>query len=332
MIVVGGEALVDLVPQESGTHPALAALTPRLGGGPYNVAIALARLDSEVSFLSRVSQDPFGEALLERMVSAGVDSSLVQRGPEPTTLAVVAPGPGGSACYTFHVEGTADRLVTDPGPLPPQTRALSLGTLSLVLEPGAGTYERVLHRESERGVFVALDPNVRSALIADPVAYRQRFERWLPHVDLLKLSTEDACWLDGDHQDDPLPAARRWATTGPAAVVLTSGEDGMSVITRRGMQVDVPGEHSTVVDTIGAGDTVQAALLHWLERNGALSAAAVDGLSEHQWKAALDFAARAAAVTCSRAGAEPPRSTEIGLTELTETRVAYPCGTGTSAS
>lgn len=178
-----------------------------------------------------------------------------------------------------------------------------------MLEPGATTYETVLRRESARGVFVALDPNVRAALIEDPAAYRKRFESWLPHVGLLKLSAEDACWLDGDA--DPLPAARRWAKMGPSAVVLTFGADGMSVLTRHDTRVDIPGKRSTVVDTIGAGDTVQAALLNWLDRNDAVNNAAVEALSADQWHEALSFAATAAAITCSRAGAEPPVGTEL---------------------
>ncbi|TQN28358.1 fructokinase [Haloactinospora alba] len=312
MIVVGGEALVDLVPEDPVPPPQLAPLAPRLGGGPYNVAIALARMGSPTSFLSRISRDRFGQALLEHLRECGVDVSLVQRGEEPTTLAVVAPEPDGSARYSFYTDGTADRLVADPGPQDARVGALSLGTLSLVLEPGATTYERMLLRESARGVFVALDPNVRGDLIADPAAYRRRFESWLPHVGLLKLSVEDARWLAADGESDPVSQARHWAELGPAAVVLTRGSDGISVLTPDGARVDVAGRRSEVVDTIGAGDTVQAALLHWLDRHDALDAAAVAELTAEDWRAALDFAATAAAITCSRPGADPPSAAELG--------------------
>ena len=136
-IVVGGEALVDLVPTPDGT------LAPRLGGGPLNTAVAAARLGAPVAFLSRVSTDPFGDAVLARLQESGVDGSFVQRGPEPTTLAVVGVGADGSARYSFYTDGTADRLVADPGPLP-GAAAVSLGTLSLVLEPREhGVAERV---------------------------------------------------------------------------------------------------------------------------------------------------------------------------------------------
>lgn len=310
MIVVGGEALIDLVATEAVTAPALPARASRLGGGPYNVAIALARMGSPVSMLSRISTDDFGEALVHGLRESGVDTALLQRGPEPTTLAVASPGPDGSARYSFYVQGTADRLVIDPGPLPPQVRALSLGTLSMVLEPGASAYESLLRRESARGVFVALDPNVRAELIDDSQAYRRRFERWLPHLGLLKVSEEDACWLAPD-SEPVTEAVRRWAGMGPAAVVLTRGSDGLSVITPDGARLDVGCQQSEVVDTIGAGDTVQAALLHWLHHNDALEHAAIAALTGQAWRHALTYAATAAALTCSRPGAQPPAADEL---------------------
>ncbi|PRW63682.1 carbohydrate kinase family protein [Actinopolyspora mortivallis] len=311
MIVVGGEALVDLVPDGGVPSGELAPLVPRLGGGPYNVAIALGRLGAKAALLSRISGDTFGRALFRRLVTSGVDTSLVQRGDERTPLAVALPDEEGRVDYDFRVHDTADRLVSDPGPLPSRTRAVALGTLSLVLEPGAGVYETVLRRESERGVLVALDPNVRSALVPDPVAYRRRFEGWLPHVDLLKLSDEDARWLDAGSGREPMTSARRWVGRGPSAVVVTHGGAGMSVVTRHGTCVEVAGPDSPVVDTIGAGDTVQAALLSWLDQRNLLGRDGLAATGAAEWREALDFATRAAAVTCSRAGAEPPRAVEL---------------------
>ncbi|WP_116045408.1 carbohydrate kinase family protein [Amycolatopsis palatopharyngis] len=306
MIVVGGEALVDLVPGESNPDTGVRPLWPRLGGGPYNVALAAGRLDTPVSFLSRVSTDRFGAALLSRLEESSVDVSMVQRGAEPTTLAVVALDETGSAHYTFYTEGTADRLVADPGPLPDSTFAVSLGTLGMVLEPGATAYESVLRRASADGVLTALDPNIREALIVDGVAYRARFASWLPHVRLLKLSVEDAAWLAGGA--DAAEAARSWLDTGVHAVVLTRGGDGLSVLTAGGIDVTIPTAPATLVDTIGAGDTVQGALLAWLYRRDAGDLTALD---EADWRQALDYAARAAAVTVSRSGAEPPWTAEL---------------------
>ncbi|WP_225831477.1 carbohydrate kinase [Streptomyces sp. NK08204] len=301
MIVVAGEALIDLVPQGPG---ALAGLKPALGGGPYNTAVALGRLGSPTAFRSRTSHDAFGEALLDGLRRAGVDVSDVQRGPEPTTLAVATLDAGGSAAYSFYVNGTADRLFTASSALPEGTRAVAFGTCSLVLEPGASAYEELMRTASGQGLFTALDPNIRAGLIPDAEAYRARFERWLPSVTLLKLSTEDAAWLGG--------TPREWLTAGPQAVVVTRGSNGLTVFTRDGAEYSVPGEKVEVVDTIGAGDTVNAALLHGLSVRDALSAEALAGLGRDGWTRLLRFAARAAAITCSRAGAEPPYAAELG--------------------
>ncbi|MFD5893460.1 carbohydrate kinase [Streptomyces sp. NPDC060366] len=308
MIVVAGEALIDLVPRTAAADPAegpggaaggpLPALLPRLGGGPYNTAVALGRLGARTAFCSRVSTDGFGTALLDGLRSARVDTSLVQRGPEPTTLAVASLGSDGSAGYGFYAQGTADRLFELPAQLPPSARALALGTCSLVLEPGASAYEALLRREADRGVFTLLDPNIRPPVIPDADAYRARFARWLPYVSLLKLSEEDARWLGG-------------VPRGPAAVVLTRGGDGLTVRTRAGAEISVPAAPVDVVDTIGAGDTVNAALLHRLAALDALSERALETLGTESWRDILGFAARAAAVTCSRTGAEPPYEDEL---------------------
>ncbi|MFF7140094.1 carbohydrate kinase family protein [Streptomyces nodosus] len=302
MIVVAGEALIDLVPQGTG---ALAQLKPALGGGPYNTALALGRLGSPTAFCSRTSSDAFGQALLDGLRGAGVDVSAVQRGSEPTTLAVATIDESGSAAYSFYVQGTADRLFTAPAALPEGTRAVSFGTCSLVLEPGASAYEELLHRAAAEGVFTALDPNIRTGLIPDPDAYRARFKSWLPSVSLLKLSEEDAAWLGGTPRD--------WLDAGPAAVVITRGGDGLTAFTRDGAEHSVPGVPVDVVDTIGAGDTVNAALLHGLAARDALSPVAPAALDAEGWTELLSLAARAAAITCSRAGAEPPYASELSL-------------------
>ncbi|MFD7461610.1 MULTISPECIES: carbohydrate kinase family protein [unclassified Streptomyces] len=300
MIVVAGEALIDLVPHDPG---ALASLRPALGGGPYNTAVALGRLGSPTAFCSRVSSDAFGEALLDGLRAAGVDVSGVERGAEPTTLAVATIDEQGSAAYSFYVDGTADRLFTAPAALPAGTRAVSFGTCSLVLEPGASAYEELMRTAAGQGVFTALDPNIRAGLIPDADAYRARFLKWLPSVTLLKLSEEDARWLGGTPHE--------WLAAGPSAVVITRGGDGLTVFTREGAEYSVPGEKVTVVDTIGAGDTVNAALLHGLAAHDALTAEALAGLGTDGWTRLLRFASRAAAITCSRAGAEPPYAREL---------------------
>jgi len=312
VIVVGGEALVDLVPGDpldSTVDGGLRALLPRLGGGPYNVSLAAGRLGVPTAFLSRVSTDRFGDAMVDRLHASDVDTSLLQRGDEPTTLAVVALDAKGAARYTFYVEGTADRLVADPGPLPDTVTALSLGTLGMVLEPGASAYEAMLRREAARGVLTVLDPNIREALITDPAAYRARFASWLPDVRLLKISDDDAAWLT--EGADPVAAAKTWIESGVDAVVLTRGADGVAVITAAGELAHVPSRKVTVVDTIGAGDTVQGALLAWLHTREVADLASLDAGA---WREALEFAAKAASITVSRSGAEPPTSADMAAT------------------
>ncbi|MDT0448093.1 carbohydrate kinase family protein [Streptomyces hesseae] len=311
MIIVAGEALIDLVPAGPAADDELPALLPRRGGGPYNTAVALARLGSPAAFCSRLSTDHFGEALLRALTADGVDTSLVQRGPEPTTLAVAHIGDGGSATYTFHAEGTADRLFRLPDDLPAAARAISFGTCSLVLEPGAGAYEELMRRASRNGLFTVLDPNIRPGLIPDADAYRARFRSWLPHTTVLKLSEEDAAWLA--ESTDLAAAVEEWLASGPYAVVLTRGGAGLTVRTRDGLELSVPGTETDVVDTIGAGDTVNAALLHRLDHHGALTG--MPSLDADQWYDVLAFAARAAALTCSRAGAQPPYASELEVGE-----------------
>lgn len=310
MIVVGGEALVDLVPAPATVRGELGPLLPRLGGGPYNTAVAAGRLGVPVSYLSRISTDSFGDALLHRLNDSGVRTGMVQRGPEPTTLAVVTLADDGSARYAFYTHGTADRLVGDPGPLPDDATMLSLGTLSLILEPGASVYEAMLRREAARGRLTVLDPNIRTSLIDDPAGYRARFASWLPDIGVLKVSEDDARWLaDLPDDGDVEPVLREWRAAGVTAVVLTRGSAGLTVLTDD--RVDVPAAPAKVADTIGAGDTVHAAVLAWLHRRDVRSAADVAKLDRPAWTEALTCAARAAAVTVSRTGAEPPYASEI---------------------
>jgi fructokinase len=307
-IVSAGEALVDLVPVEqrparaSGTTGgALTPLAPRLGGGPYNVAVGLGRLEVPTAMLTRLSTDAFGDALLERLADSHVHTDLVQRGEEPTTLAVVTVDEAGHARYSFHVEGTADRLVADPGEL--RASALAVGTLSLLLEPGASMYTELARRAAAAGTFVSLDPNIRPALVGDAAAVRDRLDAIAAVAGLVKLSDEDAAWW-GREPEDLLAA-------GAGAVVVTRGAEGLRAFTTTGV-VEVPADTSRpVVDTIGAGDSVHAALLAHLHDHDRLGRAAVAAMTGDDWRAALEFAATVAGWTCSRAGAEPPTRAEL---------------------
>lgn len=306
-ILVCGEALVDLVPVHQGP-----LLSPKLGGGPFNVAVALGRLGSQVAYLSRISRDAFGTQIMSGLTDAGVDVSLVQRGDEPTTLALTTLAEDGSAEYSFYADGTADRLVADPGELPEHISVFSFGTLSLLYEPGASMYAGLLHRARSAGKLTMLDPNIRPAAIdstsGDITAdgFRDRFRSWLPSVDILKVSEDDSFWLglgtQGTTVDD-------WLTAGVTAVVMTRGGDGISVFTAAG-ETSVLGVAVDVVDTIGAGDTVHGALLSHLEQESIVTSGAVREMSTTDWERALTFAAKAAAITVSRPGADPPWASE----------------------
>ncbi|MCE0446728.1 PfkB family carbohydrate kinase [Streptomyces tricolor] len=304
MIVVAGEALIDLVPQGPG---ALADLKPALGGGPYNTAVALGRLGSPHRLLLP-GRPPtrFGEALLDGLRRAGVDVSG----------GAARPGADDARGGHDRRHGIGRLLLLCRRHRRPSVhrsrraarryaRAVSFGTCSLVLEPGASAYEELIARGGRAGgCSPRSTPHIRAGLIPDADAYRARFKSWLPSVTLLKLSAEDAAWLGG--------SPRAWLAAGPAAVVVTRGGDGLTVFTRDGGEYSVPGEKVDVVDTIGAGDTVNAALLHGLAVQNALSAEALAALGAEGWTRLLRFAARAAAITCSRAGAEPPYAAELG--------------------
>ncbi|MFE0748457.1 carbohydrate kinase [Gordonia sp. NPDC058843] len=310
-IVVCGEALVDVVQQGGGgqdaTPSGLAPLQPALGGGPFNVAITLGRLGSAVSLLSAVSTDTYGDAILDALRAAGVGTTLIQRRGEPTSLALATIADDGSARYSFYVEGTADRAIGDPGALPPTVAAVTFGTLSLVLQPGAAVYENVMRRCRAEGRVVVLDPNIRSAVIDDPDGYRRRFRGWMASVDLVKLSDEDAAWLG----EGPAGSAEAdWLADGVAAVVTTAGASGITVRTALG-EVSAPAPPVDVVDTIGAGDSVLGGLVHHLDRHGRLSPDAVRSLTLEQWREAAEFAAHVAAMTVSRPGADPPWAGEL---------------------
>lgn len=302
-LVVGGEALVDLVPGQPEGGP-VRQLLARWGGGPYNSAIAAARLGVPTTMLTRLSDDGFGTSMLERLRSSGVGTDLVQRGPEPTSLAVVTFDASRSAQYSFYVQGTADRLVTDPGPLADDVAAVALGALGTVLEPGATAYETVLRRESAAGRLICLDPNIRADLLLDPDAHRRRLDSWLPDVGLLKISEEDADWWGGTPDG--------WLDAGVTAVLLTRGRDGLCAVTREAGRIEVPAVLADpFVDTIGAGDSVHAAILSWLYDHEALDLTALAALPADAWRDALTYCARVAALTCGRSGAEPPWRSEL---------------------
>lgn len=306
MILVCGEALIDLVPVPLRGEQ---AYLPRAGGSSYNVAIGIARLDLPTGFLGRVSRDHFGRLLRDRLVANAVDCRYLCEGDELTTLAVVHLEEGHEPQFAFYGEGTADRLirVEDLPTLGDDVVALHLGSISLVREPGASTYETLMRREHGRRVL-SLDPNVRPSLIPDRTAYVARLEGWVSLVDIVKVSRADLSWLYPGRS--PEETARIWLAMGPTLVVVTKGDEGATGLTAAA-EVFVPGTTVEVSDTVGAGDAFMSALLGRLHELGRLDRGSLGGLTADEVRGCLAFANRVAALTCTRAGAEPPTRAEL---------------------
>jgi fructokinase len=301
-IVVIGEALVDLV-ETGDDEPRLA----RPGGSPYNVAVGLARLGRAVSFAGRLSRDPLGTVLRNHALRSGVDLSLTIDAPQPTTVAVVELDDAGGAQYRFGVDGTADFCWTDGelARIPETSAAVHFGSLASWLAPGDAAIAGRVAALRAGGTAVTYDPNVRPHLQPDRAAARTQIERAVPLAHLVKTSEEDLAWLrPAEAVED---AARAWLALGPAAVVVTRGADGCSAFTAA-ETVSRPPIPVEVVDTVGAGDAFMSGLLDALERRGRLTPAGIAGASFGEL---LDDAALVAAITCSRAGANPPRRAEV---------------------
>ena len=307
MIVVCGEALVDMVPSKCGTED---GYVPRPGGSPSNVAVGLARLEVAVAFLGKVSSDPFGRLLRGHLETNAVDLRYVVTGTEHTTLAFVERRPGEEEEYSFYAENSADRNLTPqelPATFAPEVAGIHFGSIALVLEPGAATLEACMRRERGR-LLISLDPNVRPFLIGDAAAYRVRLEGWVATADLIKVSAADLGWLYPGVPADRV--AREWLELGPALVVVTRGSQGSSAYGRRAEASAAP-IPVKVVDTVGAGDSFTSGALGWLHRTGRLDRTPVAELSEVELGELLGYAGLVSAFTCTRAGADPPSQAEL---------------------
>lgn len=307
MILSCGEALIDMLPRTSTTGEACFA--PYAGGAVFNTAIALGRLGAPSAFFSGVSTDMLGEILAETLEASQVDTRYLARSDRPTTVAFVKLVDG-QATYAFYDEATAGRMLAtaDLPVLPSEVEALFLGGISLVNDPAAATYEALQARESGNRITM-LDPNIRPGFIAGKEAtYRARIERMVARADIVKLSDEDLHWLEG--AGDLTVLARGIVAKGPKVVFITEGAKGARAVTATQDRF-VAAKAVQVVDTVGAGDTFNAGVLAALHQAGALTKAGVAGLSDAVLDAALSLGTRAAAVTVSRAGANPPWAHEL---------------------
>jgi fructokinase len=307
MILSCGEALIDMLPRTSAQGENCFA--PYAGGAVFNTAIALGRLGAPSAFFSGVSNDMLGEILADTLTASKVDTRFLARSDRPTTVAFVKLV-NGQATYAFYDEATAGRMLsTDQLPtLPQDIDALFFGGISLVNDPAASTYEALQTRECAARITM-IDPNIRPGFIAGKEAqYRARIERMIARADIVKLSDEDLHWLEG--QGDLTILARGVLAKGPKVVFITEGANGARAVTAS-QDIFVAAQKVTVVDTVGAGDTFNAGVLAALHQAGALTKAALGGLSDATLTAALSLGTRAAAVTVARAGANPPWSNEL---------------------
>ncbi|MDN2582183.1 carbohydrate kinase [Aquibium sp. ELW1220] len=306
MILCCGEALIDMLPRQ--TAEGEPSFAPHAGGAVFNTAIALGRLGAPAGFFSGLSTDFLGRQLDRALADAGVDTRHCVRSDRPTTLAFVQLTDG-HASYTFYDEGTAGRMIsTDDLPdLGDEVSALLFGAISLIPEPCGSAYEALMAGERGRRV-VMFDPNIRPGFIPDRDRHLARMRRMLAMSDIVKLSEEDLAWFG--EPGDTCAVARGWLERGPKLVVVTCGSDGLVAFNRDHM-VSVPARRVSVVDTVGAGDTVNAGILAALHEAGRLTRPGIAQLGEAELIAVLEFAAAAASVTVGRAGANPPWRHEL---------------------
>jgi fructokinase len=306
MFVICGEALWDLFAVD--TAEAL-TFDARIGGSSFNVAMGLSRLGQKAALFTGISTDRLGDRLVAALKREGVETRLLIRTDRPTTLSLVDVGLDGVPAYAFYGEGAADRLVTtaDLPAFGPDIWGVHAGSYSIAVEPVGSSLLRLFEREAGRRLLL-FDPNVRLAVEPERGLWRERVERFVAFCDLAKVSDEDLGLIYPGAT--ALEIAGRWLEAGARMVVITRGSGGAEAF-RRGEHIAVPSLPVNVVDTVGAGDTFQAALIAGLAERGIWSGPALDGLDVEQIRSLLAFAGAAAALTCTKRGADPPRRAEL---------------------
>jgi fructokinase len=308
MIICCGEALIDMLPRV--TAEGEQAFAPYAGGAVFNTAIALGRLGIPTGFFTGLSSDMFGDILRQTLDASGVYHALCAISDRPTTLAFVKLTDG-HASYAFFDENTAGRMieVEDLPTLEADVEALHFGAISLISEPCASTYEELMRREASERV-ISLDPNIRPGFIKDRDGHLARMKRMIAMSDIVKLSDEDLAWFGCEGGAEA--AAREWLADGASAVIVTRGANGAEAYCRQG-KVEVPGLKVTVADTVGAGDTVNAGVLASLKSKSLLTKKTLASIATADLAEAVAWGMKAAAVTVSRPGANPPHAHEIGF-------------------
>jgi fructokinase len=306
MYLVCGEALFDFFSEnDAGGQASKVNFKAIAGGSPFNVALGLRRLGIDVALFAGLSTDYLGRRLLQVLQEEGVRPAYLLDFDAPTTLAMVAVGADGSPHYSFRGEGCADRqLQVEHLPeLGPEVRGLHIGSFSLVVQPIADTLLALVRRESGKRL-ISLDPNVRLNPEPNIGLWRERISTLVEHADLIKVSDEDLNLLYPER--DPQNVIESWLEHRCQLVFLTRGGQGATVFSRSHGSWAVPACAVMMADTVGAGDTFQAALIAWLTEQQLDSIDGLQRLTREQINAMLTFAVRAAALTCSKTGPDLP--------------------------
>jgi fructokinase len=307
-VAVAGECVVDLVAEAGGAY------VPLPGGSPANVAVGLARLGVPTRMIARIGGDPFGRTLRDHLVRNGVGTETVVSAPEPSSVAFVHHDADGVPSFDLRIAGTADWQWTEAeviGPRLDGLAALHIGSLALVMPPGADVLAG-LARRLRGEATISYDPNCRPAVMDGVPDARARIEALLRVADVVKVSDADLAWLRPGRGHEGF--ADELVSAGVSVVAVTHGAAGSVVTGRRCPALRVPAHPTEVVDTTGAGDSYMSALLAGLGRRGLLGAERREALRSAEapvLAAVVDEAARAASITCSRQGADPPTRAEL---------------------
>ena len=289
---VAGEALMDLIEFEG-------EVVAHVGGGPANTAKALARLGCDSFFVGGISTDEYGRLVESDLSDSGVNLSFVNKSNLPTALARAVIDENGTASYEFELEDTSSFAFSTSWLPTDFTDVIHVGSVATVLEPGASELYKWVSRSDAVVVF---DPNVRPSIQSDKDSYRAAVEKWISLCDVVKLSEDDLSWLYSELEEEVIG---EWLKSGVSLVVVTLGAAGLRAYFDGGV-VTVAAAEISLVDTVGAGDTIGAILVEGVLNHG------LSGLvDEKVLREVLERAVKAAGITCSRAGANPPWRSEL---------------------
>jgi fructokinase len=307
MLLSCGDALIDFLPVKSADGRD--AIVPVVGGSCLNIAVGMARLEVAAGFVGGISSDMFGRMIAEHALASGVELRYAARSAHQTTLAFVR-SVGGEPQYAFYDQGTASRNWSyRAGSIPfGEMAAVHVGSTTLIDEGGAAQALAMVN-EARGSTTISFDPNCRPDLVRDKAGYVARMAEFAAVADIIRMSDVDFDYLYGD--DDYAGRAKSMIAAGASLVVVTRGASGVQAWHREAGAVVVEAPKVTVVDTVGAGDSFQAALLYALHALGRIEREALKGTSAAELHRALSFASICAAITCGRAGADPPRHGEL---------------------